>query len=126
MKKQKFEGPTGKLMIMQRRIADSLLWFANNLYRPVLELAIKFRYATLAFFFSILSIAVALQSSGLVPFKFMPEIEADLIQVNIQMPDGTPFEGIRFVDRFAMTPDGRIAEQDVWNDLGEAILARGA
>jgi multidrug efflux pump subunit AcrB len=94
MKKQKFEGPTGKLMMMQRRIADSLLWFANNLYRPVLELAIKFRYATLAFFFSILSIAIALQSSGLVPFKFMPEIEADLIQVSIEMPDGTPFERV--------------------------------
>jgi hypothetical protein len=43
-----------------------------------------------------------------------------------EWPDGTPFEGIRFIDRFAMAPDGRIATQDVWNDLGEAILARGA
>ncbi|MEX1250025.1 MAG: efflux RND transporter permease subunit [Hyphomonas sp.] len=94
MKKQKFEGPTGPLMQFQRRIADSLLWFANNLYRPVLEMAIKFRYATLAFFFSILAIAISLQSSGVVPFKFMPEIEADLIQVSIQMPDGTPFERV--------------------------------
>ncbi len=94
MKKQTFEGPTGKLMILQRRIADSLLWFADNLYRPVLELAIKFRYATVAFFFSLFAIAMALQSSGFVPFKFMPEIEADLIQVSIEMPDGTPFERI--------------------------------
>jgi len=43
-----------------------------------------------------------------------------------EWPDGTPFEGIRFIDRFAIAPDGRIATQDVWNDLGEAILARGA
>ncbi|MEQ9504699.1 MAG: efflux RND transporter permease subunit [Hyphomonas sp.] len=94
MKKQKFEGPTGAFMKLQRRIADSLLWFANNLYRPVLELAIHFRYATVALFFSLFAVAISLQSNGLVPFKFMPEIEADLIQVNIQMPDGTPFERV--------------------------------
>jgi multidrug efflux pump subunit AcrB len=94
MKKQKFDGPTGAFMKMQRRIADSLLWFANNLYRPVLEMAIKFRYATVALFFSLLTVAITMQNSGLVPFKFMPEIEADLIQVNIQMPDGTPFERV--------------------------------
>ncbi len=94
MKKQKFEGPTGAFMKLQSRIADSLIWFANNLYRPVLEVAIKFRYATVALFFSLFAIAISMQSNGLVPFKFMPEIEADLIQVSIQMPDGTPFERV--------------------------------
>lgn len=33
-------------------------------------------------------------------------------------PDGSPFEGIRFADRFELT-DGKITRQDVWNDLGE-------
>ena len=28
---------------------------------------------------------------GIVPFKFMPEIEADLVRVEIDMPDGTPY-----------------------------------
>lgn len=39
-----------------------------------------------------------------------------------EWPDGTPFADIRFVDRFELV-DGRIARQDVWNDLGET---RGA
>jgi len=40
---------------LQRRIADSLLWFAqNNLYKPVLEaLPCGFAYANMAFFFSL-------------------------------------------------------------------------
>lgn len=92
MKKQEFGGRTGRFMAMQRRIADSMLWFANHMYKPVLELAIRFRYATVAFFFSLFAIATTLQSTGIVPFKFMPEIEADLIQVSIEMPDGTPYE----------------------------------
>lgn len=37
-------------------------------------------------------------------------------------PDGTPFTGIRFIDRFALR-NGKLAVQDVWNDL-EALRPR--
>ncbi|MEH6488260.1 efflux RND transporter permease subunit [Hyphomonas oceanitis] len=92
MKKQEFDGPAGGFLKLQRRIADSLLWFANHLYKPVLELALRFRYATVAFFFCLFGLAFQMQMTGIVPFQFMPEIEADLIQVNIEMPEGTPYE----------------------------------
>lgn len=35
-----------------------------------------------------------------------------------EWPDGTPFDGIRFIDRFEVT-DGHLARQDVWNDIAE-------
>jgi hypothetical protein len=38
-----------------------------------------------------------------------------------QWPDGTPFNDIRFVDRFELKDD-KIARQWVWNDAGEARL----
>lgn len=38
-------------------------------------------------------------------------------------PDGEPFEGIRFVDRLEIA-GGRIVSQWVWNDAGEARIAR--
>lgn len=34
--------------------------------------------------------------------------------------DGSPFAGIRFIDRFEIDGDGLIVDQKVWNDLGEA------
>lgn len=37
--------------------------------------------------------------------------------------DGTPFSGIRFIDRFTVD-GGRLIDQRVWNDMGEAMLAR--
>ena len=41
-----------------------------------------------------------------------------------EWPDGTPFAGIRFIDRFEL--DGSlIRRQDVWNDMGEARAAQG-
>ena len=35
-----------------------------------------------------------------------------------QWPDGTAFDGIRFIDRFELI-GGKIVRQDVWNDMGE-------
>lgn len=36
-----------------------------------------------------------------------------------EWPDGTPFDGVRFIDRFELR-DGKLARQEVWNDLALA------
>lgn len=38
-------------------------------------------------------------------------------------PDGTAFEGNRYLDRFVVR-GGRIVRMDVWNDSAEILLAR--
>lgn len=35
-----------------------------------------------------------------------------------EWPDGTPFGGVRFIDRFEVVA-GRLTRQDVWNDIAE-------
>ncbi|MEO1223984.1 MAG: nuclear transport factor 2 family protein [Pseudomonadota bacterium] len=35
-----------------------------------------------------------------------------------EWPDGSAFDGIRFIDRFVLS-DGSIVRQEVWNDLAE-------
>ena len=42
-----------------------------------------------------------------------------------EWPDGTPFEGNRYVDRFTVR-DGLIVSQEVWNDSAERILTMQA
>ena len=42
-----------------------------------------------------------------------------------EWPDGTPFEGNRYVDRFVVR-NGKIVQMDVWNDSAERILTRNA
>lgn len=94
MKPQNFNGISGGLTRIQRKIADSLIWVANVIYKPVLELAIRARYATVLIFFILFVLATRLVGDGFVPFRFMPEIENDLIQVTIDMPAGTPFNRV--------------------------------
>ena len=40
-----------------------------------------------------------------------------------EWPDGMPFEGNRYVDRFVVR-DGKIVRMDVWNDSAERVLDR--
>lgn len=40
-----------------------------------------------------------------------------------EWPDGTPFEGNRYVDRFVVR-DGLIVSQEVWNDSAERLLTQ--
>ncbi len=37
-----------------------------------------------------------------------------------ELNDGTPYSGIRFIDRFTVR-DGKLADQMVWNDMGEVL-----
>jgi ketosteroid isomerase-like protein len=40
-----------------------------------------------------------------------------------EWPDGTPFEGNRYVDRYVVR-HGQITQMDVWNDSAEWLLVR--
>lgn len=40
-----------------------------------------------------------------------------------EWPDGTPFSGNRYVDRYTLR-DGKITRMEVWNDSAEILLAR--
>ena len=40
-----------------------------------------------------------------------------------EWPDGTSFEGNRYLDRFVVR-DGKIVQMDVWNDSAERLLTR--
>ncbi len=91
IKPQKIEGPLAPLLKLQAGIANSLMTFAHRVYGPTLATAIRFRYSTLLIFVGLFALAIVLMMSGRVGMRFMPEIESDLIRVNIQLAEGTPW-----------------------------------
>ncbi|WP_421792709.1 efflux RND transporter permease subunit [Hyphobacterium sp.] len=92
LKPQKMDGPFGGLLKFQRAIADSMIWFARHIYRHVVVFAIQRRYSTLLFFIGLFALAITLQATNRVGTVFMPEIENDTIQVNIQLAEGTAWQ----------------------------------
>jgi multidrug efflux pump subunit AcrB len=81
----------GRFGIMQKRIADSIIRFAQTKYRKIGTWAVERRYFSIAIFFSVFFLSFGLATSHYVKTGFFPEIESDEITVNVVMPEGTPY-----------------------------------
>ena len=82
----------GRLMRFQTKIAESLVKFAQQVFRPVVAAVIKFRYVTLATFVGLMFMAVSLLQAGIAPSAMLPEVEGDMIQFSARFAEGTTFE----------------------------------
>jgi multidrug efflux pump subunit AcrB len=87
----------GRLMDFQQKCAHSVVWFAQNIFGPVLRAAVRWRYATFAVFVAIFMVAIGLMGSGRIKQTFMPDVEGDFMFVSIQMPTTTPFSRMKEV-----------------------------
>ncbi|MCC5995960.1 MAG: efflux RND transporter permease subunit [Oceanicaulis sp.] len=97
MKPQRLDGTFGPLFRVQRSIAEGLVTFARRVYAPMLALAIKARYFTVLAFVMMFTLAIVLMNTGYVPFRFMPEVENELVQVRINLPEGAPWNRLEEV-----------------------------
>ncbi|MCW5724151.1 MAG: efflux RND transporter permease subunit [Maricaulaceae bacterium] len=91
IKPQNPKGFSAPLIRAQRVLGESLIWFARNIYRPVIVLALRRRYSTLVTFIGLFAIAIVLMQTNRVGWSFMPEVENETIQIDIQMAEGTPW-----------------------------------
>jgi multidrug efflux pump subunit AcrB len=88
------EPSSNPLLALQNKIAESLVSFAKNRFRPFVAMLIRWRYVTLATFVGLLGMAFAFLMSGIAPTAFIPEVEGDMISVNARFPEGTSFERV--------------------------------
>ena len=76
----------------QGKFADALERFALQVYKPLLEKTLAWRWVAWAIATAILLTAVALIISGRVIFQFFPAVEGNRIYAALTMPDGINVE----------------------------------
>jgi len=76
---------------VQAKIAYSLTYVAERIYRPIITAALRRRYLTASIFMGIMILCVGLVSNGLVKSVFFPQGESDQIDITVQLPEGTPY-----------------------------------
>jgi len=76
----------------QGRLAGSLEWFANGVYKPFLMKSLEWRWLTWAIATGVLLMALALIASGRVIFQFFPAVEGEEIYATLNMPEGVNVE----------------------------------
>jgi len=81
----------GRFAQWQKNIEQSIVKFSRSVYFKWVSLAVAHRYITGSIFFTTLIISVGVFSNGWVKFNFMPEVEAEIIYLNVTLPTGTPY-----------------------------------
>lgn len=82
---------TNPLIRFQAKTADSVVWFAKNIYNSAITAAIKRRYLTAVLFIGAMMLSIGLLTNGIVRTSFMPEIESDQIEITVNLPQGAPY-----------------------------------
>lgn len=76
----------------QTRLADSLGHVAMYGYRPLMNVAMNYRYVTAALALAAMVLVLGLIASGRIQFQFFPSVEGDRIYASLTMPEGVPVE----------------------------------
>ncbi|MEL7298618.1 MAG: efflux RND transporter permease subunit, partial [Pseudomonadota bacterium] len=75
----------------QKKFADGFETAILKFYKPALDFALRYRYATFCAFFGVLMIMIAMVESGRTRFIFFPSVPSETVSAEIVMPVGTPF-----------------------------------
>ncbi|MEM6411842.1 MAG: efflux RND transporter permease subunit [Pseudomonadota bacterium] len=84
--------PRNRFARFQQGLADSIVWFAKTVYRPAVKAALRQRYLTASLFVGAMILSVGLMTNGLVRTAFFPEPESDQIAIEVNLPEGTPYD----------------------------------
>jgi multidrug efflux pump subunit AcrB len=76
----------------QTAFAGRVSWFVERVYKPSLEMGVRFRYTTVAIATVTLFLTIGLLGAGWVKFVFFPNVESDFVSAAVTMPLGTPVE----------------------------------
>ena len=88
-KKKKAPGPWRRF---QGFFANGLKQFVQRTYRPLLELALQWRYLTASIGVATMILTVGMVMSGQPAFHFIPTVEADFMAASVELPPGTPVD----------------------------------
>ncbi len=119
MRPRKEMGPFGRF---QKRIADSIISFADKRYRRVAAWSINRRYLVLSIFLSVLIVGFGLMSTGWVKSSFNPEIESDEIIINVVLPEGAPYSRALEILAQLQTAEKQLEEEVNTRTAGEGSL----
>jgi multidrug efflux pump subunit AcrB len=91
---------------LQGAFDERLRWLVDRVYKPSLDLGLRFRYATIAFAVATLLITMGIVGAGWIKFVFFPKVESDFVSAALEMPPGTSVEqteeAIRAIEQSAL------------------------
>jgi multidrug efflux pump subunit AcrB len=102
---------------LRRKLEAAFNFLRDRLFRPLVTLAVGFRWITLAAGVSLLLLGIGLLAGGRLHFTFFPTPDSNIINANFSFAAGTPPERMR---DFLLHLDGALREAD--KELGGGLV----
>lgn len=115
-------GKLNRLERFQKEIAGSLEVFVARVYDPLLRVATRHRYITLAGFFAVGMASIGYFTSGKMGFVNMPSIDRNRIIAAIRMPSDTPVEETEKRTKHVESFVGRLKKEFVDPETGRSYI----
>ncbi len=106
---------------LSRKFNGMLDRFVDRMLLPVLRKAMRWRYAVLAAFLSILILIAGMVRGDFIRFVFFPQIEGDQVTTRLTMPVGTPFE-VTCGNAVRMMDAARDIQADLRRQTGKPVF----
>ena len=112
-----------RLHAWQQSFSLSFRHFIKDVYGPLLDAAIRFRYLTVALMILILLLVLALPMSGRMGFILMPKVESDYALATATLPVGSPPRDARSVRDRLVSAASAVIDANGGEQLGSGIFA---
>jgi multidrug efflux pump subunit AcrB len=117
------KGAAGFITRVREGFGTRLERFIAGPYQGFLSSCLNFRYTTLALALAVLFIIAGIVGGGIIKFRFMPEIDSDLITATLKMPIGTPVDETEKVQEIIVRKaQDVIREYDKNRPEGDSVL----
>ena len=88
----KYTGVAALWNRFQGFFSGGLTWFIERVYNPILRRSLRRRYLTISTGVALMALTFGLVGGGWIAFRFLPNVEGDLVAGMLVMPQGTPSE----------------------------------
>ena len=100
---------------IQQGADGGLQWFNERIYKPVIDLALAYRYAVVVGFIALLLLVLSMPFTGAVRLSFFPDIPGDTVSASVVMQADASFgqthSALLALESGALAVDHRLAQQ---------------
>ncbi len=118
-----YRGVLGWIHARQRQFSDAFLRMVDRLYGPFLNMALNWRYLTIALGVAILLLTYGFVKSGRMGFELFPKIESDYARATATVPFGTAFQKTKQVQEILVKAALEMVEENGGEKLMDGTFA---
>ncbi|MGB3601721.1 MAG: efflux RND transporter permease subunit [Marinomonas sp.] len=98
--------------MIQQGADASIQWFSDNVYRPLIDLSLRYRYAVLVLFVAVFMLVMSMPFTGALRISFFPKIPGDTVRGELAMYNdvsyGQTSKVLSFLEKTAYQADEQL------------------